>query len=109
MTSQMNVRQLERKLTNSEYYQSIKPRLQSKVTCACGATHQKRYTSTHLEKNSHKRGMLRKYFNALKEEEHIILSKPNLREQTEWDRLNKILEYSIQLEFRRLCSMYDGM
>lgn len=73
MSKQMNERELNRKLTNAEYYQRVKADQKQLVPCACGATHQKRYTAVHKKTKKHTFGLLRKYFNALKEEEHILL------------------------------------
>lgn len=95
---------------HKDYYQRNKARLNEKHQCSCGGRYSTSFRSKHFKSKKHTAYLstMRKYFNALKEEEHIVLSKPNLREQTELERFNKVLQYSIRLEFRRLSNMYGA-
>lgn len=116
MSKQMNERELNRKLTNAEYYQRVKADQKQPITCACGATHQKRYTSIHIKKKSHNIGLLRKYFNALKDEEHILLSPPSVAKQLaqahqviqkKWmDGINRMLKASPLLNESNIKTSY---
>lgn len=96
---------------HKNYYQQHKARLSEKHQCSCGGKYATSVRSKHFKSKKHVAYLstMRKYFNALKEEEHVLLSKPNLREQVEWDRLSKMFQCSVRLEFRRLCSMYDAV
>lgn len=96
---------------HKNYYQRNKERLGEKHHCNCGGHYSTSVRSKHFKSKKHIAYLstMRKYFNALKDEEHILLSKPNLREQLEWERFNKVLRYSVRIEFRTLCSMYNAM
>lgn len=91
---------------HKEYYHRNKEQLRETHQCGCGSKYSTSSRTTHFKTKKHVSYLstMRKYFNALKEEEHILLSPPSVAKQLaqahkviqkKWmDGINKMLKAS---------------
>jgi site-specific recombinase XerD len=103
---------------HKEYYQRNKERLSEKHSCSCGGRYSTSVRSKHFKSKKHASYLstMRKYFNALKEEEHILLSPPSVAKQLaqahqvlqkKWmDGINRMLKASPLLNKSNIKTSY---